>query len=59
MNPRVVAGRVQMMDQGVMVAGYRGPLHIYTLQGKRMGSLNITHDGFYAIDLAPGHYRVR
>ena len=50
---------VQMLDNGVMVAGYRGPLHVYSLQGKRMASLNITHDGFYAMDLAPGHYRVR
>lgn len=56
---RFQQGRVQILDNGLMIAGYRGPLHVYSPQGKQLAVLNITHDGFYAIDSAPGRHLLR
>lgn len=56
---RFQQARVQRLDNGLLIAGYRGPLHVYSPQGKQLAVLNITHDGFYPIDGAPGRYLLR
>jgi hypothetical protein len=48
--------RMSVVSGGVQVAGYRGQLSVVDARGRVAATLEITGDGWYALDLVPGNY---